>query len=319
MTAMQTYDEVLQSLSVASVHRHFDAFTDVAWDDPANALDPKDPRWVLPAVDPLGAHPWYQALPLERQIEIGLWRQASVARVGLQFESVLIRGVMDYLFSLPNGSAEYRYLMHEVTEETHHIQMFQEFVNRSGVDVPGARRSFRIVQRFLPLAGTLLPEMFFTGVLAGEEPIDHIQKSILRSGSDVHPLLQRLMAIHIAEEARHISFAHEYLRQTVPTLSPVRKALLALAFPVAMRTLCNVIVVPGRELTTQQGVPRWVVRDVYWRAPASKKMLRDIFADVRSLAEETGLMNPVSRRLWKALGIGGPPARYRSAPQSLTS
>lgn len=319
MTTTQTYDDVLHSLSEASVHRHFDAFTDVPWDDPAHAVDPADPRWVLPAVDPLGAHPWYQALPLDRQIEIGLWRQASIARVGLQFESVLIRGVMDYLFSLPNGTSEYRYLMHEVTEETHHIQMFQELVNRTGADVPGARRSFRVVQRFLPLAGTLLPEVFFAGVLAGEEPIDHIQKSILRSGTQVHPLLQRIMAIHIAEEARHISFAHEYLRQKVPTLGRRRKAFLSLAFPVAMRTLCDVIVVPGPELTTKMGVPRSVVRDVYWRSPASQKMLRDIFADVRALAEETGLMNPVSRRLWKAFGIAGPPARYRSAPASLAT
>ena len=319
MTTTQTYDEVLSTLSEASVHRHFDAFLDVPWDDPAFAIDPADPRWVLPAVDPLGAHPWYQALPLERQVEIGLYRQASITRVGLQFESVLIRGAMDYAFSLRNGSAEYRYLMHEITEETHHIQMFQEFVNRTRVDVPGARRSFRVLQRFMPLAGTLLPEVFFTGVLAGEEPIDHIQKSVLRSGKEVHPLLERIMAIHIAEEARHISFAHEYLRRKVPTLGRLRKAFLSLAFPVVMRTLCDVIVVPGPDLTTSVGVPRSVVREVYWRSPASRKMLRDVFADVRALAEETGLMNPVSRRLWQALRIDGPAARYRSAPPSLAS
>ena len=43
-------------------------------------------------------------------------------------------------------------------------------------------------------------------------------------------------------------------------------------------------------------------------------MLRDLFADVRTLAEEAGLMNRVSRRVWKALKIDGRPARYRSEP-----
>ncbi|RYJ00865.1 MAG: diiron oxygenase, partial [Actinomycetales bacterium] len=65
----QEYADVLRMLSQASVDRHFDAFVDVPWDDPDFAVDPDDPRWVLPPnSDPLGAHPWYQALPLDRQI-----------------------------------------------------------------------------------------------------------------------------------------------------------------------------------------------------------------------------------------------------------
>jgi hypothetical protein len=45
-------------------------------------------------------------------------------------------------------------------------------------------------------------------------------------------------------------------------------------------------------------------------------MLRDLFADVRMLAERSGLMNRVSRRLWKLLKIDGRPSRYRSQPAS---
>jgi len=312
MTAVQTYEEVLRTLSEGSVHTHFDAFEDIDWDHPDFRIDRTDPRWVLPQADPLGAHPWYQALPLERQIEIGIWRQANICKVGLQFENVLIRGVMEYVFKLPNGTPEFRYLTHECTEETHHTQMFQEFVNRSGTDVPGARPSFRLVSPLLPLAGNLLPELFFTGVLAGEEPIDHIQKTILRSGDEMHPLLQRIMQIHVAEEARHISFAHHYLRNQVPTLHPLRKAALSLTYPLTMRILCDVIVVPTKELTTEMGVPREVVEELYW--DGSEKALRDLFADVRALAEEIGLMNPVSRRVWKLLKIDGRPSRYRSEP-----
>ncbi|MFE0776063.1 diiron oxygenase [Streptomyces sp. NPDC058861] len=310
----ESYYERLQTLSEASVHIHFDAFTDIDWDNPEFAIDPKDPRWVLPAADPLGGHPWYQAQPLEVRTKIGLWRYANIVKVGMQFENVLIRGVMDYLFSLPNQNPEFRYLTHEATEECHHTQMFQEFVNRAGADVPGGRRSFRVVSRFLPLAGSLVPESFFTGVLAGEEPIDHLQKAILRGGEDIHPLMRRLMQIHVAEEARHISFAHEFLRVKVPGYGKFRRGALSVAFPVIMRVLGDVIVVPDRKTAEKIGVPHWVIKDIFWKSPDGEKMLRDLFSDVRMLAEDIGLMNRASRKVWRALRIDGRPSRFRGEP-----
>ncbi|MFB7026536.1 MULTISPECIES: diiron oxygenase [unclassified Streptomyces] len=312
--SQESYYERLQTLSEASVHIHFDAFTDIDWDNPEFAIDPKDPRWVLPAADPLGGHPWYQAQPLEVRTKIGLWRYANIVKVGMQFENVLIRGVMDYLFSLPNQNPEFRYLTHEATEECHHTQMFQEFVNRAGADVPGGRRSFRVVSRFLPLAGSLVPESFFTGVLAGEEPIDHLQKAILRGGEDIHPLMRRLMQIHVAEEARHISFAHEFLRVKVPGYGKFRRGALSVAFPVIMRVLGDVIVVPDRKTAEKIGVPHWVIKDIFWKSPDGEKMLRDLFSDVRMLAEDIGLMNRASRKVWRALRIDGRPSRFRGEP-----
>jgi len=319
MTAVQSYEEKLQTLSEGSVRLSFNAFKDIPWDDPAYAVVPGDDRWILPSVDPLGGHAWYQALPRERQIEIGMARMANIAKVGWQFENVLIKGVMEYLMDVPNGSPEFRYLMHEVTEETHHIQMFQELVNRIGADVPGAAVWFRAVQSVLPVFGRLLPEVFFTGVLAGEEPIDHLQKAILRSGEDLHPLMVRIMQIHVAEEARHISFAHEYLARKVPTLSRPRKALLSVLYPVVMRLLCDVIATPTRSFVKQYDIPKHVIKDLYWDAPESEKLLRDLFADVRTLAVEADLMNPVSRVLWKRLRIDGRAARYRSEPAPMAA
>jgi len=311
-----TYDDKLRTLSEGSVQQHFDAFLDIPWDAPEYAVVPDDPRWVLPEIDALGRHPWYQALPLEQQIAIGRWRQANIAKVGLQFENILIRGVMAYVMSLPNGSAEFRYCTHEVTEETHHTQMFQELVNRLDVDVPGAMGSpfFRLISTLVPLLAPIVPELFWLAVLAGEEPIDHIQKEILRDEADVHPLMQRVMQIHVAEEARHISFAHEYLRHVTPTLHPLRKGLLSVAFPIILRVGADLITVPAREITTDAGVPRKVVKEVFWDSPEGEKMLGSLFSDVRALAEEIGVMNPVSKALWKVLGINGPASRFRGAP-----
>ncbi|MGA8126883.1 MAG: diiron oxygenase, partial [Mycobacterium sp.] len=114
------YVEMLTTLSEGSVRRNFNPYTDIDWKSPEFAVIDNDPRWKLPATDPLGRHPWYQAQSEERQIQIGMWRQANVAKVGLHFESILIRGLMNYTFWVPNGSPEYRYCLHESVEECNH-------------------------------------------------------------------------------------------------------------------------------------------------------------------------------------------------------
>lgn len=317
-TTFGEYEDALLRLSDASVDQHFDAFADIPWDHPDFAVDPSDERWVLPdGIDPLGTHPWYKAQPLDRQIEIGMWRHANIMKVGLQFENILIRGIMQYVFVQPNGSAEFRYLTHEATEECHHTQMFQQGVNRIGVDVPGMPRWLRRVAGILPWAASTFPVAFFIGVLAGEEPIDHTQKSVLRGGSEMPPIMARIMQIHIAEEARHISFAHTYIMRNAPRLGRIQRHLAALVFPIIMRVLGDAILIPPREFAERFDIPDHVMKELYWDSPESREFLSDLFGDVRMLAEESGLMTRLSRRVWRRLKIDGRSSRYRSEPAAV--
>ena len=311
----EQYAEVLHGLSVASVEHHFDAFVDVPWEHEDFQIDRTDTRWILPAnADPLGSHPWYQAQSVERQIEIGLWRQANILRVGIQFENILIRGIMAYCFELQNGSPEFRYLMHEATEECHHNQMFQEAVNRIGVDVPGMPWFMRRISWMIPGAASSFPVSFFIGVLAGEEPIDHTQKAILRASKDLPPVMSRIMEIHVAEEARHISFAHEFIKLHGPHLGRINKFIVSMLFPIIMRVGADLIMIPPKAFRKEFGIPRKVIKDLYWRKPESRKRLQEMFADARMLAEQSGLMTRSSRRMWRLCKIDGRPSRFRSEP-----
>lgn len=309
------YEAMLQTLSEGSVHVHFDPYEDIAWDAPEMTIDPRDPRWILqPAVDPLGATAWYAAQSRERQIEIGRWRVMNAVKVGGSFESILIRGLMHYAMGLPNGSPEFRYCLHEMTEECNHIQMFQELVNRSGADVPGMRTWFRAASPVIGLAGGYLPVILMIGILAGEEPIDHYQKSILREGIEMPPAVLRTMEIHIAEEARHISFAGEFLRLRIPRLSRTERAIVSVAFPIIMRWLAGEIMTPPRAFQRRFEIPREVFREAFWQSPHSRRIMASYFGDMRALATETGLMNAASRRVWRRMGIDGEPTRYRGEP-----
>lgn len=308
------YEAHLRELSEASVRLSFNAFKDIPWDDPAYTWRADDPQFVLTDADVIGAHPWYKALPRERQIEIGMYRFAQIAKVGRQFEQVLIAGLMHHLIGMESGNPEFRYAMHEVTEETHHIQMFQEAVNRAydqfGIDPEGAPAYFRKLVPFITQAGIYLPTVFFIGILAGEEPIDHLQKSMMRDGAR-QPLISRIMQIHIAEEARHISFAHEWLAKNIADAGPVRRQLLALAFPTAMWWLCTVMMKPTRRDLRAMGIPREVAREIWWRAPESDAHRRDLFGDVRLLADRLGIRRGPAKLLWRLYRIDGRPSRYR--------
>jgi hypothetical protein len=302
-------------LSEGSVRRSFDPYLDIDWDSPEFAIDPNDPRWVLsPEVDPLGATRWYQEQPLDRQIEIGKWRQANSIKVGAAFESILIRGMMQYIFKLPNKSAEFRYCLHEMTEECNHIQMFQELVNRIGVDVPGMRPMFRRMSPLIGVAGGYAHVILFIGILAGEEPIDHYQKALIREGANIPPAMLRTMQIHIAEEARHISFANDFLRVHVEKMSRAGRVVCSLAFPLAMRWLADQIMAPSRSFAKQFDIPLEVYKEAFWDGEHARRILSGYFGDMRMLATDLGLMNPVSTRLWKRLRIDGETSRYRGEP-----
>ena len=311
---VESYREMLDVLSEGSVRRNFDPYLDIDWDSAEFQMSPDDPRWVLPDYHPLGGTTWYQNLPLERQIRVGHHISINAVKVGAAFESILIRGMMQFIIKMPNNSVEFRYCLHEITEECNHIQMFQELVNRSGADVPGMRKDFRLASPVIGMLGASMPLIFFVGILAGEEPIDHWQKEVIRQGADVPPAVLRTMEIHIAEEARHISFAHHFLRQHYPNQSRLTKWLVAVSTPIAMRWLAGVIMAPPRGLAADLGIPRSVVKEAYWDGPVGSEQLSAYFGDVRMLATELGMMNRASTFLWKKLRIDGAVSRFRGEP-----
>ncbi|MEP9384409.1 diiron oxygenase [Nocardioides sp. KR10-350] len=312
----QGYADTLRTLSTASVEVRFEPFKDIDWDSPELAVIADDDRWILSSADPIGGHSWYQSLPRQRQIVIGMYRSAQLSKTGIHFEQLLISGLMFYLLGADNGDPEFRYATHEATEETNHNQMFQEFVNRVCPDAAGAPGWLTTTIPLIATVARLFPELFFLVVLAGEEPIDHLQKDVLRHEKQGHPLMRRVMQIHVAEEARHIGFAHTYLTEHVPHLDPVRKTVLGLMFPVILRLGCDAIIKPSRTAQDEMGIPDEVARELWWDRPESQKALRDLFSDVRMLADDLGLRGRVPRLIWKALGIDGRPARFRAEPAS---
>jgi hypothetical protein len=297
---------LLGRLNRLSVNRHFDAYADVDWDSDELQLDPADPRWELGEDEPLSRTAWYQAQPRETRARLGCEMIATKMKIGLEFESVLKRGLLEFASTLPNGSPEFRYTYHEVIEEAQHSLMFQEFVNRSGFDVGGLRPLDRAASRWIVVLGRLFPELFFIFVLGGEDPIDHVQRRELRSDRIMHPLLERIIRIHVTEEARHLSFARSYLRRNVPRLGSLRRSLLAVFAPLVLAGMSTMMLKPSSQLVARYKIPAVVIADAYDHNPAHRAETRVSLSKVRELCEELGLVSGPFSVLWRVLGLRGP-------------
>ena len=299
----QAWLSLLGRLSRQSVVRHFDAYADIDWDSPEMALDPEDARWELPADDPLGGTAWYRGLPAATRSRLGCELVASKMKIGLVFESVLKRGLLEFASRLPNGAPEFRYAYHEIIEEAQHSLMFQEFVNRSGFDAAGMHPLHELGSRRIVRFGRRFPQLFFLFVLGGEDPIDYVQRRELRSGRELHPLLERIMRIHVTEEARHLSFARNYLKTRVPELSARKRMRLSLGAPIILAVMAGIMMQVPPQMIWEYRIPLRVVRRAYSKNPVHRAGVAESLSKVTNLLDELGLVTRSARVLWRAVGL----------------
>ena len=299
------YYSLISRLSKQSVDKHFNAYEDVDWDAEEMQIELGKGHWTLTdgQLDPIGSTQWYQGLDDLAKDKLGLYSVAIRMKFGLQFESILKRGLLEYAFRLPNNSPEFRYAYHEVIEEAQHSLMFQEFVNRTKLDIPGLTKLDLFGTSIIVKLGAYFPALFFFFVLGGEDPIDYVQRKALRMEKEIHPLLQRIMKIHVTEEARHLSFARHYLQLNVPKLGFVRKTTLSIAVPIILGTMAQMMLQAPRQVVKEFNIPQDVLKEAYKDNELHHVETRNSLNKVRNLYEELNLMTPVSKRIWKLFNI----------------
>ncbi len=298
ITVDKRYTKRVERLIELSVDGH-DAYADVGWDIP---VDLEDPRLELFAFDPLAQTDWYQRLSQPRRAEVGLTRTGVTLRIGWEFENLLQQGLLARAYRMSNTDASFRYVHTEVMEESQHSLMFHEFVRRHAPHVLGMTGWVHaLADPATQIVARKRPTLFFFMVLGGEVPVDVMQRLAIRSGT-CHPLVKEIMEIHVEEEARHVSFANEEIRRTVPALSRRERQALALAIPPLLGVMSRLMVYPAPWLLDHYDVPRDDVRRVL-RRPQTHRLLQDSVARIRRLCAELDLLTPAAIALWKRAGI----------------
>jgi hypothetical protein len=300
-TSNPAYDAIVQRLNRASVHKHADAYLDVPWEDPDSRIDPEAPCWELDGVDPLGATAWYRDRAPALRARIGLDTAAARMKFGIDFENILSRGLLEFALTRENGSADFRYAYHEVIEEGQHSLMFQEFVNRAGAAASGVTGWQRLSGRSIPRLGRTFPELFFVYVLAGEIPIDQVQRRELRNPTR-HPLLRRILQIHVTEEARHVCFAENYLAAHVPNLPWRRLAQIRLMAPFITAETAKIMLHTPVWVRRHYDIPAAVMADAKYASPA-RAFIADSVKPIVEKFLKLGLITRLTLPLWHALGL----------------
>jgi hypothetical protein len=312
------YRALLARLSALSVTHHFDAYGDIDWDAPEFEIDRMDPRWELSSDDPLAGTAWYQNLPAEQRRGLGLGRAVTMMKTGIEFERILKQGLLEFAGTLPNGAAEFRYAYHEVIEECQHSLMFQEFVNRSGFDAAGLPRYARLGARLVITLGRRFPPLFFIFVLGGEEPIDYVQRKVLRDDDDLPPVLERVMRIHVTEEARHLSFARSYLKTRAARLGWYGRLQLGIGAPIILAMMARMMLRPSPQLVAEYRIPKEVLAEAYTNNAAAKAENLAAIWRVRKLCAEMGVLGGSYRLWWRLLALNDSSPTYERAQPTRT-
>jgi len=302
MTSSDEYAHVVRRLNRASTHKQHDAFLDVPWPEDAPGIDPEDPRLALPPDHPLAPTQWYRGLPTHEQAWFGLVQAMQTFKYGISFESVLSQGLLEYARTLPNGAPEFRYALHELIEESHHSLMFQELINRAGTDPQPFSGLDAFVDRRVPLLGRWFPELFFAIVLAGELFIDRDNRRSLRR-DDLHPLIRRVIQIHVTEEARHLCFARKFLEHRLPQLGPIRRKMIAWMLPYSLSDSAKKMLQPAPHVVRQFAIPREALKQAFGPGSEYRADIRDAVRPVVALMREHDLFGAAETRHWRRHGL----------------
>jgi P-aminobenzoate N-oxygenase AurF len=287
-------EEFAERLLKGSVKKSYAPVVDIDWDAP---LDP-DKFFLPPKTVSLYGTPLWDTMTREQRIELSRQEFVNTLSAGIWFENILNQALLRKMMHQDPTARATHYELTELGDEARHMVMFGKAIERVGAKPVRPKRYQRIIINALPFAfqGPLL----WVAALIGEEIFDSLQRQMMED-PDLQPMVQRLMRIHVTEEARHIQFARDGLRKRAPHMRRIPRMFVA-----------NVNGIGGyffRYLFTNRvpyrraGLDPRVARRVARGSPTRHEVQIVGFAPLAAFLEEVGLMGAVSRRMWRRSGF----------------
>src|SRR5690348_9471315 len=204
-------EEFSDRLLKGSVKKSYAPVVDIDWDAP---LDP-DKFFLPPKTVSLYGTPLWDNMTRAQQIELSRQELVNTLSAGIWFENILNQALLRKMMHQDPTSNSTHYELTELGDETRHMVMFGKAIDKIGAKPVRPRLYQRMIINSLPFffRGSVL----WVAALIGEEIFDSLQRQMM-DDPELQPMIQRLMRIHVAEEARHIQFARDGLRKRAPTM-----------------------------------------------------------------------------------------------------
>jgi hypothetical protein len=294
MTATVDREVVAQRLLGGSIRRSYQPEVDIDWDAP---IDPKK-YFLPPPVVSLYGTPLWEEMTEEQRIELSRQEMANVLSVGVWFENVLNRALLNELTREDPRSAHSHYTLTEMGDECRHMTMFGKVIDRVGARPYGLRRRERYAVQLLPFA--LRGSLLWVAALVGEEIFDALQRRMM-DDEQLQPLVAQLMRIHVTEEARHIKFAREGVVRRMESAGRLERILtgnlVGLGGPVFRYAFSNPAVYRRAGLDVERATAEAAAN------PHLKEAQILGFAPLAQFLTDNGLLGPIGRRLWRRAGF----------------
>lgn len=284
-------EEFSERLLKGSVKKSYEPVVDIDWDAP---LDP-DKFFLPPRLVSLYGTPMWDEMTREQQIELSRQELVNTLSAGIWFENMLNQSLLRTILHEDPTSRSTHYKLTELGDETRHMVMFGKAIERVGAKPVQPKCFHRYIINALPLAFQR-GSMLWVAALIGEEIFDSLQRQMM-DDPELQPIIQRLMRIHVTEEARHIQFARDGARKRVAEMPRLNRWFMA-----------NINGLGGYffNYLFSNPVP-------YARAGLDPKRARKTartsahrreiqiagFAPLAAFLTEVGLMGPLARRGWK--------------------
>ena len=283
-------EEFSERLLKGSVKKSYAPIVDIDWDAP---LDP-DKFFLPPETVSLYGTPLWENMTRAQQVELSRQELVNTLSAGIWFENMLNQALLRKMMHQDPTARATHYELTELGDETRHMIMFGKAIERVGAKPVRPRLYQRMIINALPLA--FRDSLLWVVALIGEEIFDSLQRQMM-DDPELQPMVQRLMRIHVTEEARHIQFARDGLRKRTPTMGRLPKLYL--------RSINGLGGYFFRFLFTNR-VPYYRVgldadraRSLARSSPHRREVQVSGFAPLAAFLEEVGLMGRIARRMWK--------------------
>ncbi|MDT0302193.1 AurF N-oxygenase family protein [Streptomonospora wellingtoniae] len=195
-------EDIAKRLLRSSAKASFDPLVEIDWDAP---VDP-DRYAIRPERLSLYGTELWDSLTEEQRKELSRQEIASVASIGIWFETILMQMLVRHAYDRDPTTNHVQYAYTEIADECRHSVMFAKLLDK--LDAP--------FYRLDPVAH-VLGKVFktvsngpltFSGALFVEEILDQLQREIM-ADEELEPLTRAVSRIHVVEEARHMRYARE--------------------------------------------------------------------------------------------------------------
>lgn len=287
-------EAIAARLLSGSVKRSYSPIVDLDWDAP---LDP-DKYFLPPRVCSLYGTELWEGLSEEQRIEVSRQELANILSIGIWFENLLNRSLLQRLLTQDPASSVSHYALTEMGDECRHMVMFGRAIERSGARAYGMAGWERAIMLALPfgLRGTRM----WVAALVGEEIFDALQREML-DDPELQPLVSRLMRIHVTEESRHIGFARDGIARRRGTRGRWETFLAANLHGLAALRFKYLFTNPA--MYARAGLDKHEATRVARSNPNFHQMQLLGFADLAQFLEDNGLMTRFSRGAWRKAGF----------------